>query len=121
MIDFLKRTWAQINLDAIQHNYEAIKASLSDGCRVMAVVKADAYGHGAGFVSRTLRDAGVSWFGVPISTKLQIRDEGIAEPILILAYTPPGQAEQLAANNITQTVFERSYAEQLSQRRSRPE
>jgi alanine racemase len=116
MIDFLKRTWAQINLDAIQHNYEAIKASLSDGCRVMAVVKADAYGHGAGFVSRTLRDAGVSWFGVSnLDEALQIRDEGIAEPILILAYTPPGQAEQLAANNITQTVFERSYAEQLSQ------
>ena len=82
----------------------------------MAVVKADAYGHGAGFVSRTLRDAGVSWFGVSnLDEALQIRDEGIAEPILILAYTPPGQAEQLAANNITQTVFERSYAEQLSQ------
>ncbi|HCG36279.1 MAG TPA: alanine racemase, partial [Clostridiales bacterium] len=115
MIDFLKRTWAQIDLDAIRNNYKAIAQSLSYGCRAMAIVKADAYGHGAGFVSRTLRDAGVTWFGVSnLDEALQIRDEGISESILILAYTPPEHILQLAENNITQTVFEREYAQQIS-------
>ena len=48
MNDFLKRTWAEIDLDAIRHNFRTIEDSLSPGSRAMAVVKADAYGHGAG-------------------------------------------------------------------------
>ncbi|MDD2418042.1 MAG: alanine racemase [Oscillospiraceae bacterium] len=115
MIEFLKRTWAQINLDAIENNFRAITKSLSAGCQAMAIVKADAYGHGAGYVSRTLRDAGATWFGVSnLDEALQIRNEGIDQSILILAYTPPAQASKLAANRITQTVFTSEYAQQLS-------
>ncbi|MDD2361375.1 MAG: alanine racemase [Oscillospiraceae bacterium] len=115
MVEFLKRTWAQINLDAIENNFRVITKSLSPGCQAMAIVKADAYGHGAGYVSRTLRDAGATWFGVSnLDEALQIRNEGIDQSILILAYTPPAQALRLAANRITQTVFTSEYAQQLS-------
>ena len=115
MIEFLKRTWAQINLDAVEHNFRVINESLSSGCRAMAIVKADAYGHGAGYVSRALRDAGAEWFGVSnLDEALQIREEGIDESILILAYTPPSMAFRLAENRITQTVFTREYAQRLS-------
>lgn len=115
MIDFLKRTWAQIDLDAVADNYRAIAASLSAGCRVMAIVKADAYGHGAGYVSRTLRAAGATWFGVSnLEEALQLRRAGIADSILILGYTPPEEARRLAEYRITQTVCGREYGEQLS-------
>ena len=64
----------------------------------MAVVKADAYGHGAGYVSRALQEAGASWFGVSnLDEAMQIRNAGIVEPILILAYTPPEEAARLLA------------------------
>ena len=93
MSDFLKRTWAEIDLDAIRHNFQVIEASLAPGSRAMAVVKADAYGHGAGYVSRALQEAGASWFGVSnLDEAMQIRNAGIVEPILILAYTPPEEA-----------------------------
>lgn len=115
MTDFLKRTWAEINLDAIQHNFRAIAGSLTGGCRAMAIVKADAYGHGAGYVSRALRAAGADWFGVSnLDEALQIRKAGISESILILGYTPPKEAARLAAFGITQTVFNREYGEELS-------
>ena len=116
MIQYLKRTWAVIDLDAIAHNVRTIQSSLQPGCRVMAIVKADAYGHGAGYVSRTLRDAGVTWFGVSnLEEALQIREAGIAQSILILGYTPPCEAARLAEYAITQTVFDADYAAQLSQ------
>ena len=115
MTQFLKRTWAEVNLDAIQHNFRAIAGSLTGGCRAMAIVKADAYGHGAGYVSRALRAAGADWFGVSnLDEALQIRKAGISESILILGYTPPKEAARLAAFGITQTVFNREYGEELS-------
>lgn len=114
-MEYLKRTWAEINLDAIRQNYQAITATLSDHCQAMAIVKADAYGHGAGFISRTLRDAGAKWFGVSnIEEALQIRDAGIEESILILSYTPPEEAKRLSQFTITQSVFNKEYGEQLS-------
>ena len=113
--DFLKRTWAQIRLDAIQQNYRTIAASLSSGSRIMAVVKADAYGHGACWSARALREAGATWFGVSnLDEALQLRSAGITEPILILAYTPPEEAARLAAFSITQTILTREYAAALS-------
>ena len=115
MNDFLKRTWAEIDLDAIQHNFKTISSSLAPGSRAMAIVKADAYGHGAGYVSRALQEAGATWFGVSnLDEAMQIRNAGIVEPILILAYTPPEEAARLAAFSISQTVLTREYAAQLS-------
>ena len=115
MSDFLKRTWAEIDLDAIQHNYRIIADSLAPGSRAMAIVKADAYGHGAGYVARALQEAGASWFGVSnLDEAMQIRNAGIVAPILILAYTPPEEAARLAAYSVSQAVLTREYAAQLS-------
>ena len=116
MSDFLQRTWAEIDLDAIRHNFQVIEASLAPGSRAMAVVKADAYGHGAGYVSRALQEAGASWFGVSnLDEAMQIRNAGIVEPILILAYTPPEEAARLAAFSVSQAVLTREYAVRLSE------
>ena len=114
MSEFLKRTWAEIDLDAIDRNYTAIRASVAETSRIMAVVKADAYGHGAGMVARTLQAAGADWFGVSnLEEAIQLRGEGITRPILILSYTPPEEAARLSAYHITQTVISREYARQL--------
>lgn len=113
--EFLKRTWAEINLDAIRDNFKAIVDSLSAGCQAMAIVKADAYGHGAAYISRVLKEAGVSWFGVSnLDEALQIRDAGIDDNILILGFTPPKEAARLAGYGITQTVLTLDYAKELS-------
>lgn len=114
MTDILRRTWAEIDLDAVRQNYETVRRQLSPGCRCMAVVKADSYGHGAVPVATTLAAAGVDWFGVSsLEEALQLRDHGIANPILIFSYTPPSEAAQLAKHNITQAVISRDYAERL--------
>ena len=63
-MEFFKRTWAEIDLDALGANAAAIRGLLPDGTQMMAVVKADAYGHGDRMVSRELEGMGVRWFGV---------------------------------------------------------
>ncbi len=112
---FLKRTWAEIDLDALRHNFHTIAATLSPGCRMMAVVKADGYGHGAVAAARLLRQEGAAWFAVSnIEEAAQLRNAGIEEPILILSYTPPTEAARLAELSITQTVISREYGEELN-------
>ena len=64
MNDLQKRTWAEINLENLRHNYRAIRATLPDGCRFLGVVKADAYGHGALPVSRLLQAEGADYLAV---------------------------------------------------------
>lgn len=81
----------------------------------MAVVKADAYGHSAGACSLALEEAGADWFAVSnIFEALELRNEGISLPILILGYTPTKYAAALAVNNISQAVFSLDYARELS-------
>ncbi len=112
---FLKRTWAEIDLSAIEQNYQAIRGTLRDGCRMMAVVKADAYGHGDARVAQLLQEKGAEWFGVSnLEEAVRLRDAGIVRPILILSYTPPEEAAKLAEYDITQTVISEEYAVQLN-------
>lgn len=81
----------------------------------MAVVKADAYGHGAVRCSKVLDECGADWFAVSnIEEALELRRGGIEKPVLILGYTPPSYAACLAVNNISQAVFSLSYARELS-------
>jgi alanine racemase len=118
--DFLKRTWLQINLDAIRGNTDAVRGILSPGTDIMAIVKADAYGHGVLHTVREMSGAGVGWFAVSnLEEALQVRAAGIEKPVLILGYTPAIYAEQLALGNISQTVFERSYAHALAEHAQR--
>ena len=114
MTDFVKRTWCEINLDHIQYNIDLIQKTAQK--EVIAVVKADAYGHGDKYVCRELARAGVKWFAVSgISEALVLRKEGFRQNILILGYTPPDCAEALSDNNITQAVYDLDYAVALYQ------
>ena len=105
MNDLQKRTWAEISLENLRHNYEAIRAALPDSCRFLGVVKADAYGHGALAVARLLESAGADYLAVScLDEALELRRGGIAMPILILGHTPHEYVGTLIDNNITQTV-----------------
>lgn len=114
MDQYLKRTWAEVDLDAIAHNYNMINKAAGDA-ECMCIVKADAYGHGAVPVARQLFDCGARFFAVSnIEEALQLRDGGISGGILILGYTPPELADVLYINDISQTVFSVSGAQQLA-------
>lgn len=116
MKDFYKRTWAVVDLDALQFNYAQIRAHLPSSVSVMAVVKADAYGHGDRMVAQTLYDAGVRSFAVSnINEALNLRRHGINGKILILGYTPPEAAMELVENRISQAVFSAEYALALNE------
>lgn len=107
------RTWAQIDLDKIRHNLTLIRQHLKPTTKILGVVKADAYGHGAVKVSSAINDQ-VDMFAVSsIHEALQLRKGGIEKDILILGYTPVECAAKLAENNIIQTVFSYDYAEEL--------
>ena len=105
MKDLQKRTWAEISLENIRHNYRAIRSSLPLGCRFLGVVKADAYGHGALRVSQLLQEEGADYLAVScLDEALELRQGGISLPILILGHTPPEYTAQLVSLDITQTV-----------------
>ena len=105
MNDLQKRTWAEISLENIRHNYRAIRASLPAGCRFLGIVKADAYGHGALTVSRLLQEEGADYLAVScLDEALELRQGGVALPILILGHTPPEYTGTLIAMDSTQTV-----------------
>ena len=105
MNDLQKRTWAEISLENLRHNYEAIRKSLPAGCRFLGVVKADAYGHGAMPVSRLLQEAGADYLAVScLDEALELRRGGITMPILILGHTPYEYTDTLIEEKITQTV-----------------
>lgn len=111
---FLKRCWAEIDLDQLERNYKALREKLSPGCRFMGVVKADAYGHGEHCIAKVLEELGADWLGVSnIEEALSIRSDGVKLPILVLGATPVEYVRELAEHNITQTVFSRDYAEAL--------
>lgn len=111
----LKRTWANVDLDALEHNYKAIRAHIPDGCRFMGVMKADAYGHGAVPVSRTLAELGTEYLAVSnLEEAVQIRRGGIRVPILILGYTPPVYAENMIYLDLTQEIHSLEYAKALN-------
>ncbi len=114
MKHWLKRTWAEIDLDHLQTNLQRIKHA-AEGSLVMAVVKADAYGHGAVMAARTLCEAGADWLAVSnLDEAIQLRNAGLTAPMLILSYTPPEEVALLAAHRITQTVVSASHAKALS-------
>ncbi len=113
-LDIIKRTWAEIDLDAIERNFKAIKAHIGD-TKICCVVKADGYGHGAVKLAKLYSELGTDFFAVSnIDEALELREHGIKEPVLILGYTPVALAKILAENNITQAVYGLGYARALS-------
>ncbi|HBR31263.1 MAG TPA: alanine racemase [Clostridiales bacterium] len=110
------RVEAVINLDNIEHNYKYIKTLVGDNCRVMAVVKADAYGHGALRVCKTLEKAGVDFFAVAcLEEAIALRNYGIKSDILILGITDSECAPTIREHNLIQTAGSREYCVRLSE------
>lgn len=110
-------TWATVDLDALRYNYEAIKACLSDDVHVMAMVKADAYGHGAVPVSRKLENCGVRALGVAtVEEGIELRDAGIEVPILVIggfmAVGSPASKKMVEAN-LTPVIHSEAVLESL--------
>ena len=115
MDKLFRRTWAEIDLDALAHNFRLTRAAADPKAQVCCVVKADAYGHGAVRVARELEALGADWFAVSNPEEaLQLRRGGIAAPILILGYTPPEEARSMAENRISLCCYSAEYAAQLS-------
>lgn len=113
-MDFERRCWAQVDLDALRHNFALVRAAAA-GTPVMAVVKADAYGHGAVRAAKLFAAEGAACFGVSgLEEALELRRADIRLPILILGYTTPAAARTLAQHEIVQTVYAADYAAALS-------
>ncbi|MDR3343993.1 MAG: alanine racemase [Oscillospiraceae bacterium] len=116
MKDFFQRAWLEIHLDALASNFKLLDSSSATSCKVMAVVKADAYGHGVAETVRELADCGCTWFAVSnLEEALQVRSVQSKADILILGYTPACHASVLAEHNITQAVLDSANAAALSQ------
>ena len=102
-----KRCWAEINLSQIEKNYEIYKNHLPLGTKVMAVVKADAYGHGDTEIAFFLQNHDVTDFAVAtLEEAIKLRLSGINGQIFVLGYTPILQAQNLIEYDITQAVVD---------------
>ena len=109
------RTWAEIDLEALAHNFNALKALLDKDCKTLAPVKADAYGHGAVPVSRKLEALGCDVLAVACAAEaIELREGGITAPILCLGNTLPQYARPMWRNNILQAVGDIETARALS-------
>lgn len=109
------RAWIEISRQAIRQNVEALRALLPPRCELMAVVKANAYGHGALPVARELKQLDVRAFCVAtIAEAVELRKGGICGELLILGYTPPEDFPLLVTWNLTQSVISYEYAQILN-------
>lgn len=106
-------TYVQVSLDAIRANLSSMKTITITP--VMAVVKANAYGHGAVEVARAAREAGVEWFGVAFTAEgLALRKAGIRANILVMGYTPPDLAGEAIENDLSLAVYDPDLAEEYA-------
>ena len=110
------RAWVEIDLDALSHNAASLRSLLPDGCDLMAVVKADAYGHGADAVARRLERDGVGAFAVAtLNEGIRLRERGITGEILVLGYTHPADAVFLNNCRLSQLVVDGAHARALDE------
>ncbi|HEX3021781.1 MAG TPA: alanine racemase [Lachnospiraceae bacterium] len=108
------RVEAQINLDAICNNIKEVRNHINPMTKIMAVIKADGYGHGAVALATVLKDQ-IDAYGIAIIEEgIELRNAGFDKPILILGYTPKSQYEDVVKYEITQTVFRYDMAKDLS-------
>ena len=109
------RAWREMDESAAVHNARAIQKALGSGCRMMAVLKADGYGHGAVAMARALAREGIRDYAVAcLSEGIALRRKGIRGTILILGYTPPEAAPLLGRWRLTQTVADEAHGLALS-------
>ena len=111
----MRPTWAEINLEALRFNLNSITSHLPDGVKMMAVVKADAYGHGVKQIARCLQSEGVEDFGVAIAEEGQtLREIGVEGSILVFGGCYPGQEDLFFSNSLVPTVYDLPTLKNLS-------
>ncbi len=111
----LKRTWAEIDLDSLAYNLSVIRKQVGSRAKLLGVVKADAYGHGAVRIARELEALGADYLAVSnLDECEELRVNGVTLPILMLGYTPADQTERIVRNEMTQAVVSRAAAEAYS-------
>ncbi|HKS29918.1 MAG TPA: alanine racemase [Pyrinomonadaceae bacterium] len=107
-------TWAEINLQALAENFHAVRSRVNSNVKIMAVVKADAYGHGAVECARVLSREGAEWFGVALPEEaIELREAGIREPILCLGGFWAGQEQACLRHNLVPVVYRADMIEAL--------
>ena len=117
-----KRTWAEVDLDAIAHNIKEIRKITNPNAKIMAVVKADAYGHGFLEVAKTLLENGADRLAVAVLQEgKQLRSRGVTVPILILGASGEEAVEDLINFDITPSVFTYEFSKALSYEAERKE
>ncbi len=117
MLEEFSRVYAQIDLGAIKYNLESMRKNIPDGTKMMAVIKTDAYGHGAVRIAKMLEEIDYIW-GYATATAeeaFELRDAGAKKPILILGYTFPYAYERMLLEGIRPAVFRLDMAKELSE------
>lgn len=105
-----KRCAVEIDVEQFRRNYELVKEYLPEKCRLMAVLKGNAYGHGAAVLAKKLEDYKEDWIAVAsLGEALEIREAGVEKEILILGYTSPKDVALLIEKNITQAIISYEY------------
>jgi alanine racemase len=108
-------TWVEVDLEAIAHNVRRVVNMIGPEVKLLAVLKADGYGHGAVRVARTVLNNGAYYLGVAsVNEGALLRQAGIVAPILVLGYTPAWQARELVLNKLSATIFDLDVARALS-------
>lgn len=116
MEPYRKRAWAEISLNSLEENINIIRKNLMPQSEIMAVIKADAYGHGEGEICHKLEQIGIKYFAVSnLDEAVSVREHCDNGEILILGYTPPEYAEELENYNIIQGVVSLKHAADLSE------
>ena len=111
-----ERAWLEVNVENLRHNVKTLKKNMQPGCELMAVVKAQAYGHGAVLTASCLNKMGVMAFAVAtIEEGITLRKNGISGEILILGYTDVCRASELKEYDLMQTLISFEYAENLNE------
>ena len=119
--EFYRHTWAEIQLDAIEENLKAIRKVLPPSTSIMAVVKANGYGHGALETAEVALETGAELLGVALLDEaLNLRKNGIRAPILVLGHCPPEYAPIAAKHSISLTVYQKDWLLQAKKVLSKP-
>ena len=106
--------WAEVSLDALRQNFRTVRKHVGDGVSICAVVKADAYGHGAAACARALEAEGAPWFGVTGTEEaMALRRAGIKSRLLLMTGFWKGEEDEVLAHNLTPILWEKWHVERL--------
>ena len=112
-----ERSWIELNIENLKHNVRMLRKAIPPACELMAVVKADAYGHGACATAAVLNQMEITAFAVAtVEEGIQLRKHGIRGEILILGYTDVKRVQDLQKYDLTQTLLDFAYAQALNSR-----